>query len=212
MPRQFSGPARLALDAYLGARRTWYRLRYPRRLTMGTGVAIVGTLRIARGTRVHLGDHVVVRKPTTINGGGVVTVGAHTRLVGPWLGAHERIEIGEWCLVSDCRITDTDFHNAAPAKRHAPNEPRVVAPVRLGRNVWIGAQAMVLKGSTIGADSVVGAGAVVRGEVQEGVVVIGNPAVVVKTFTRSERFGDDGRLAWTTTHSTATETPSSSPP
>lgn len=189
MPRQFSGATRFAVDTFLGLRRAWYRLRYRGRLSLGADVAIAAKLTIGRGTRVHLGDHVVVRKPTIVNGGGVVHVGAHTRLVGPWLGAHERIEIGEWCLVSDCRITDTDFHNVAPALRHQPNEPRVISPVRLGRNVWVGAQAMVLKGSTIGDDSVVGAGAVVRGSVPDGVVVIGNPAVVVKTFTDAERLG-----------------------
>ena len=51
---------------------------------------------------------------------------------------------------------------------------------------------MVLKGVTIGDDSVVGAGAVVRSAVPDGVVVSGNPAVVVKTFDASERSNATG--------------------
>jgi hypothetical protein len=62
----------------------------------------------------------------------------------------------------------------------------------LGRNTWVGARAIVLKGTTIGDDSVVGSGSVVRGEVPAGVVVAGNPAVVVKTFSPEQRSAPTG--------------------
>jgi maltose O-acetyltransferase len=49
-------------------------------------------------------------------------------------------------------------------------------PVRIGRNVWIGAGAIILPGVKIGDDALVGAGSVVTRDVPEGVTVFGNPA------------------------------------
>jgi acetyltransferase-like isoleucine patch superfamily enzyme len=124
-----------------------------------------------------------------------VRVGAHTLLNGCWVGSRESVTIGDWCLVSDCAISDTDYHNLVPRDRHGPLSPKAIAPVRIGDNVWVGARAIVLKGTTIGDDSVVGSGGVVRGAVPEGVVVSGNPAEIVRTFTAEERALGDVRSA-----------------
>jgi acetyltransferase-like isoleucine patch superfamily enzyme len=55
-------------------------------------------------------------------------------------------------------------------------------PVTIADNVWIGMNATILKGVTIGENSVVAAGAVVTKSVPANVVVAGNPAVVIKKF------------------------------
>jgi maltose O-acetyltransferase len=52
-------------------------------------------------------------------------------------------------------------------------------PIRVGRNVWIGAGALVLPGVSIGDDAVVGAGSVVTRDVPAGCTVVGNPARLV---------------------------------
>ncbi|HEX8899049.1 MAG TPA: DapH/DapD/GlmU-related protein, partial [Chthoniobacterales bacterium] len=54
------------------------------------------------------------------------------------------------------------------------------APVIISDNVWIGMNAVILKGVTIGENSVVAAGAVVTKSVPANVVVAGNPAVITK--------------------------------
>lgn len=54
--------------------------------------------------------------------------------------------------------------------------------ITIGRNVWVGLNAIILKGTEIGDNSVVGAGAVVRGKFPANCVIAGNPAKVVKTF------------------------------
>jgi acetyltransferase-like isoleucine patch superfamily enzyme len=54
--------------------------------------------------------------------------------------------------------------------------------VKIGDNVWIGMNAVILKGVTIGDNSVVAAGAVVTKSIAPNTIVAGNPAVVVKTF------------------------------
>ncbi|WP_256105548.1 DapH/DapD/GlmU-related protein [Streptomyces sp. ODS05-4] len=56
------------------------------------------------------------------------------------------------------------------------------APIRIGRNVWIGARATVLQGVDVGADAVVAAGAVVTRDVPAGTLVAGVPARVVRTI------------------------------
>jgi acetyltransferase-like isoleucine patch superfamily enzyme len=160
-------------------------------------VVSTGRLKLVGRTRLTIGAHTVIRQRVRVDGGGHVFVGSHTRINGDcWIGARTLVTIGERCLISDCCIFDNDFHNVAPRERHLAPRPEVAAPVHVGRNVWIGTRALVTKGSDIGDDSVIGAGAVVRGDVPAGVVVIGNPAVVVREFTAAERTcTPDGRVA-----------------
>jgi maltose O-acetyltransferase len=55
-------------------------------------------------------------------------------------------------------------------------------PIVIGDNVWLGGGVIVCPGVTIGADSVVGAGAVVTRDLQQGVLAVGNPARVVRAL------------------------------
>ena len=56
-------------------------------------------------------------------------------------------------------------------------------PIEIGDNVWIGARAIILKGVTIGAGSVVAAGSVVTKDVGPGELVAGSPARYIKDVT-----------------------------
>lgn len=60
----------------------------------------------------------------------------------------------------------------------------VAAPIVIEDNVWIGAQAIILAGVTIGHGAVVAAGSVVNRDVPSGTVVAGVPAKVVKTIEK----------------------------
>jgi len=128
-----------------------------------------------------------------IKGQGRCTVGDYTLLNGALVMSEEEITIGSYCLISwNVGIADSDFHPVDPEQRKQDcmvlnpftagkaRPPVVTRPVRIGDNVWIGMGAMVLKGVTIGNNSVVGAGAVVVKDVPPNVVVVGNPARVVK--------------------------------
>jgi acetyltransferase-like isoleucine patch superfamily enzyme len=75
-------------------------------------------------------------------------------------------------------IFDSNFHDLDPARRQAGTQK--MAPVEIGDNVFVGMGAKILKGSTIGTDSVIGAGSVVTGTIPAGVVAAGNPARVIR--------------------------------
>ena len=88
-----------------------------------------------------------------------------------------KIEVGSGTKIGDwVNIYDTDFHPVGPA------DATTVAPVRIGRNVWIGARAMILAGADIGDHAVIAAGAIVRGRVESRTVVSGIPAKAVRHF------------------------------
>ncbi len=79
-------------------------------------------------------------------------------------------------------VTDND-HHALVAELRSPNSMGGVGvrPVTIGARVFIGARAIILKGSSIGDDAVVGAGAVVAGDVPANAIALGNPAQVVSS-------------------------------
>jgi acetyltransferase-like isoleucine patch superfamily enzyme len=90
------------------------------------------------------------------------------------------VEIGAGGLVADwCYVVDFDHVTddlAAPIK----DQGLVKSPVRIGPNCWLGTKATVLRGSRVGTGVVVGAHAVVRGEIPDYAIVAGVPARVVK--------------------------------
>ncbi|MBD2105037.1 DapH/DapD/GlmU-related protein [Leptolyngbya sp. FACHB-261] len=172
---------RTLAHVYFGGKRWFYRLRYPT-VSIGEGVLIRGSLQVAGGTRVVIGAGSRLNKRVRICGPGEVTIGRNTLINGPWIGCYRSISIGDDCLISDCYLVDTDYHNLEPHLRHSPPGPKVSAPIVIERNVWIGARATVMKGVRIGADSVVGLGAIIRKAVPARVVVIGDPQQIVKHF------------------------------
>lgn len=78
-------------------------------------------------------------------------------------------------------IYDSDFHDLHPRRRRTGTP--AMAAVELAENVFIGDRVLILKGVTIGADSVIGAGSVVSGAIPAGVIAAGNPARVIRELS-----------------------------
>jgi len=77
-------------------------------------------------------------------------------------------------------IVDFDFPPLTPEARAEDINAGAAAPIVIGNDVFVGMEALVLKGVTIGDGAVVGAGAVVTQDVPPRAVVAGNPAQVVR--------------------------------
>ena len=184
-----------AYQLLLALSRGWaWRLRcngLSRRIKIGKGFKVVGKFRPHGPGRLCMGDNVFSHggahpvTPFTHTLQAEIRIGSNVFLNGTRFGCSELIEVGDDCILADCRIFDTDMHSIWPNRRS--DEAQVAtAPVRLHRNVWVGAAAIILKGVTIGENSVVGAGAVVSQDVPSNVVVAGNPARVVKCLSSDE--------------------------
>ena len=88
------------------------------------------------------------------------------------------IVIGDGALIGHNVVLATLNHDLAPEKRQQLHP----APIRIGRGVWIGANATVTAGVSIGDNAVVAAGAVVNRDVPENTIVGGVPARIIKTI------------------------------
>ena len=88
------------------------------------------------------------------------------------------IEIGDGSLIGHNVVLATLNHDLAPEKRQQLHP----APIRIGRGVWIGANATITSGVTIGDNAVVAAGAVVNRDIPANTVVGGVPAKIIKTI------------------------------
>ncbi len=87
----------------------------------------------------------------------------------------DNISIGDGTIIAwDCVIMDNDYHDPHGGITKT-------APVSIGRGVWIGCRAIILKGVTIGDNSVVAAGAVVTKDIPPNTLVAGNPAIIKKS-------------------------------
>lgn len=89
---------------------------------------------------------------------------------------HAGIEIGDGTLIGHQVVIATLNHSQDPLSR-ADMFPK---PVKIGKNVWIGAHATILPGVTIGDNAIIAAGAVVNKDVENNVVVGGVPAKKIK--------------------------------
>lgn len=96
---------------------------------------------------------------------------------------HGGVTIGDGCQIGHNVVFATLNHGLSPEKR----KTTYPAPIVLGNNVWIGSNATILQGVTIGDNAVVAAGAVVTKDVAANTVVGGVPAKFIKSIWNNER-------------------------
>ncbi|MDB5807744.1 MAG: putative transferase [Betaproteobacteria bacterium] len=153
-----------------------------------TGKIVIGDqVRVGRGAEfngnIRLGNEAVIGSFAILSTGpeGSLDIGADTyvnsfNVIGAW----NSVEIGPHCIFAAfVQITDAThgIDDLAVMTKHAPIS---AAPVRLGRNVWLGARVTVMMGSSIGDDAVVGAQSLVRGNLPERSISVGTPARVLR--------------------------------
>jgi maltose O-acetyltransferase len=162
--------------------RAQLRLRACKRVPFTTRLR--GNISVHNYGRIHLGEHVridgeTVRVELVTWKGGVLAIGDGTFLnYGVSLSAHDHVAIGRDCLIGNyVTIMDNDYHDLVNHK--APGRS---APIHIGDRVWLGLRSIILKGVTIGDDSVVGAGSVVTSDIPPRSLAFGVPAKVVRSI------------------------------
>lgn len=133
----------------------------PRReIRFGPDPAISPTASFANGFYIHIGAR--------------AHIGAHCYL---WAGrsAQSGITIGDDLLLGpNVVITSTSYRYNAGAP--VTKQPMRESPVKIGNDVWVGANAVILPGAQIGNSAIIAAGAVIRGDVPAGAIMAGVPA------------------------------------
>lgn len=144
------------------------------RITVGDNVRIgrrntwIVGFKVSEGAELVIGNDVSVNYQTTIS-------------------VAKRIEIGSRTMIAgNVQIYDNVSHPLDPGRRHEPFRLDEAEPVMIGENVWLGNRAIVMRGVTIGDNSVVAAAAVVTKDVPANVVVGGNPATIIKQLDRAD--------------------------
>jgi acetyltransferase-like isoleucine patch superfamily enzyme len=160
------------------------RLRYGRRLQTD-GLCFIcprvkleigrdAVLRVGRWAWIGHGSKIRVHE-------GEVSIGAKT-VIGQdcTLSAYQRIAIGRECILAD-RVMLIDFdHGVVEVDRPIRQQGIYKRDVEVGHNVWMGYGACVLRGASIGDNSVVGTSAVVTRSAPANAVLAGVPARVIR--------------------------------
>ncbi len=95
------------------------------------------------------------------------------------------IYVGDYTLIGPNVTIATAGHPIEPGLREQAYQYNM--PVRIGKNCWIGAGAILLPGVTVGDDTVIGAGSVVTKDIPSGVVAVGNPCRVLREVGDRDR-------------------------
>lgn len=125
----------------------------------GNDIKVIQPFYCDYGRNIRVGNHFFANFGLTILDEALVTIGAHA-YIGP------NVSIYTACHPLDAATRNKDIEWSEP--------------VTIGDNVWIGGSATILPGVNIGRNVVIGAGSVVVGNVPDNVVVVGNPARIVK--------------------------------
>lgn len=131
------------------------------------------------GTNLRIAEEVIIYNPAMVSVGDNCYLGTGVQLY-PW---NERITLGNNVLLAAGVRMITRKHGFADVERPMSEQGYTNAPIIVEDDVWIGFQAVILPGVTIGRGSIVGAGAVVTKDVEPYSVVGGVPAHLIRTRT-----------------------------
>jgi acetyltransferase-like isoleucine patch superfamily enzyme len=156
-------------------------VRYGKRLVAHEKPHIVNKGRIVIGNHTTLALRVVIHTECT---NAEITIGDNCLLRGCEVYARKKVTIGNACIIApEVTIFDSDGHSSSidQMKRHTLNSQ--IKPIHIGNNVWVCARSIVLKGVTIGDNSIIGAGSIVTKDVEPNSLYAGNPAKFIRKLT-----------------------------
>lgn len=131
-------------------------------------IVFKGKAELGHGTKIS------VNEGATLEFGHNFTIAAESEII-----AHKKIQFGDNVLISwDCLIMDTDLHQIHNKMGQLINAP---APIIIGQKVWIGCRNVILKGSKISDDSIIGANSLLSSDISNhSGIFAGNPIRLIK--------------------------------
>ena len=165
--------------------RTWFWTLFYRSIgrwvfsKMGQGVAFEGWIDISqRGGRIVLGDgvHICRMVEFSLPQGGELIIGDGVFIGrGVVVSVHSRVEIGAHTMIGEYVSIHDNNHRTSDPDQPIACQGFSTEPIRIGRNCWIGAHSVLVKGCSLEAGCTVGAGAVVTKQFPAGMTVVGVP-------------------------------------
>lgn len=149
-------------------------------------------LRITGPGKVEFGDNVTAgayeewNTFITYSPEAQIKVGNNCRINGSSFQCQNKITVGNNCIIGSALLVDTDHHSIYPDRLSNPDSPVASKPITIGKNVWIAGRSAILKGVTIGDNSVIGFGSVVTSDIPANVIAAGNPAKVIKPLPETK--------------------------
>ena len=191
-------------DPFSAIRLAFWRILTPfflkyHRIEAATSVRLVGMplvklgrsamISIGQGTRlISHAKHTAlgVSNPVTLHAlgeGAKIVIGRNVGISGAVICAKLSVVIDDGVLIgSRAIIVDTDFHSLDPDVRGEPGDfmAATCKEVHIKTKAFIGANSIILKGVTVGENSIIAAGSVVTADVPDNAVVGGNPAKLIR--------------------------------
>lgn len=154
---------------------------FPYCRTIGSGKIIIGNNVMIKNKLKENPAGVFHRCVLLADSGATLSIADNVGISGSIIYATKSVTIGDGCMLgANCQIFTSDFHPLnAKDRRERNREATVSGPVILEKDVWVGANAVILRNITIGRGSVVAVGSIVTKDVPAGVIVAGNPARVI---------------------------------
>lgn len=120
----------------------------------------------------------IVRKKGILQIGNFVGISNSTIVCWTSIVIEDFVSIG-----GSCKIWDTDFHCIDPDERKANDERNIkTRPIWIKNNAFIGGNSIILKGVTIGENSIIGAGSVIANDIPPNQIWAGNPAKFIRNI------------------------------
>ena len=160
----------------------------------GLNMNVIGRMNITGKGHIVIGDNFMMTNDGSINpissnikgsfyteDDAFVNIGDNVGMSATRLWISKGLTIGNNVKIGACTLLiDTDTHPIDYNIRRTSNEGTKASPITIEDDVWIGAHSIILKGVTIGARSIIGAGSIVTKDIPCDCIASGNPCKVKK--------------------------------
>lgn len=140
-----------------------------------------GSLEIGSNFKMRDGAKIRVRKNAECKLGSNVSLNSFNMIA-----CHEKIIIGDDCQLSP-NVQIYDHDHDFTSENGVRDGKYKTAPIIIGNNVWIGANSVILRGTVIGDNAVIGAGCIVKGEVPPDTVLVQKRTSEYKMYEIKEK-------------------------